>query len=83
MIEEEDKKQKPTTEEEYLEYDENMEYDEDEYEIIEATDCILEGRTECKTYPYQYSEILCKTMDALRASWNFIYPFECQCGKEQ
>lgn len=35
MIEEEDKKQKPT-EEEYLEYDENMEYDEDEYEIIEV-----------------------------------------------
>ena len=36
MIEEENTKQKPTTEEEYLEYDENMEYDEDEYEIIEV-----------------------------------------------
>lgn len=35
MIEEEDKKLKPD-EEEYLEYDENMEYDEDEYEIIEV-----------------------------------------------
>ena len=47
-----------------------------EFEIIEATDCILDGKIECEKYPFVQSEVLCKTMDALRASWNFVYPFE-------
>ena len=34
------------------------------------------NKTECKKYPFSQSEVLCKTMDALRASWNFVYPFE-------
>ena len=32
--------------------------------------------SECEKYPFVQSEVLCKTMDALRASWNFVYPFE-------
>ena len=48
-----------------------------EYELREATECILQGKTECEKFPFVQSEMPCKTMDALRASWNFVYPFEC------
>mgnify|MGYP006991651184 CR=1 FL=1 len=48
-----------------------------EYELREATECILQGKNECEKFPFVQSEMLCKTMDALRASWNFVYPFEC------
>lgn len=47
-----------------------------EYEMLAATTCILEGKTECEVHPHAHSIQLCKYMDDLRADWGMKYPFE-------
>lgn len=47
-----------------------------EYEVIEASNCILSGKTECEVHPHSRSVELCRIMDTLRFDWNFKYPFE-------
>lgn len=47
-----------------------------EYELIEATNCILNGKLESSVYPHKRSIELCTVMDELRKDWNFKYPFE-------
>ncbi|MCQ2592405.1 MAG: Gfo/Idh/MocA family oxidoreductase [Treponema sp.] len=47
-----------------------------EYELIEATNCILEGKTESSVHTHKKSQELCKTMDMLRKDWNMKYPWE-------
>lgn len=47
-----------------------------EYELEEATECILNGKTESSVYPHRHSVQLCGIMDDFRRKWNFKYPFE-------
>lgn len=47
-----------------------------EYEMITATECILNGKTECDVHPYSTSIALCNAMDSLRKDWKMVYPFE-------
>ena len=47
-----------------------------EYELIHATECILEGRTESPVHTWQKSRNLCAIMDSLRAAWQMKYPWE-------
>ena len=47
-----------------------------EYEVLEATDCILKGEGETKKHPLKISIELCAFMDRLRNDWGFKYPFE-------
>ena len=47
-----------------------------EYEMIETTSCILEGKTESAVHPHSHSLELCKMMDDLRGDWGMKYPFE-------
>lgn len=47
-----------------------------EYELIHATDCILQGKTESNVHTFKKSRELIKTMDKLRKSWKLKYPFE-------
>lgn len=47
-----------------------------EYELVHATDCILEGKKESSVHTIAKSIELCKTMDMLRADWGMKYPWE-------
>ncbi len=47
-----------------------------EYELIHATECILEGKTESTVHTFKKSQDLCATMDLLRDDWNMNYPWE-------
>ena len=47
-----------------------------EYQLIEASECILNGKTESEVHSYQRSIDLCQIMDQLRNDWGFKYPFE-------
>ena len=47
-----------------------------EYELIEANECILNGKIESDVHGYQRSIDLCTIMDQLRNDWGFKYPFE-------
>lgn len=47
-----------------------------EYEMLEVTKCILEGKKESLIHPYESSRKLCRIMDELRTDWNMKYPFE-------
>lgn len=47
-----------------------------EYELIHATDCILNGKTESQVHTFEKSKNLCQIMDDLRADWNMKYPWE-------
>ena len=47
-----------------------------EYQLIEATECILNGKIESDTHGFQRSIDLCTIMDQLRNDWGFKYPFE-------
>ena len=47
-----------------------------EYELIDATNCILAGKLESEVHTHQRSNELCILMDTLRKDWNFKYPFE-------
>lgn len=47
-----------------------------EYEVIHATDCILQGVTQSPVHTFQKSIDLCTIMDTLRKDWNMKYPWE-------
>ena len=47
-----------------------------EYQLIEATECILNGKNESEVHSFQRSIDLCQIMDQLRNDWGFKYPFE-------
>jgi predicted dehydrogenase len=47
-----------------------------EYEIIEASDCIQNGRTESSRHPLQQTLDVMDIMDTLRNRWGLKYPFE-------
>lgn len=47
-----------------------------EYELIHATDCILNGKTESNVHTFERSRELCTIMDSLRKDWGMVYPFE-------
>lgn len=47
-----------------------------EYEMIHATDCILNGKTESNVHTFERSRELCTIMDSLRKDWGMVYPFE-------
>ena len=47
-----------------------------EYQLIEATECILNGKIQSEIHSFQRSIDLCQIMDQLRNDWGFKYPFE-------
>lgn len=47
-----------------------------EYELIHATECILNGITQSPIHTFEKSKNLCITMDTLRKDWNMKYPWE-------
>ncbi len=47
-----------------------------EYELMNATECILSGKTESLVHTWKKSQELCKIMDELRKAWNMKYPWE-------
>ena len=47
-----------------------------EYQVKDATECILSGKIESDVHPFQHSLDLCQMMDILRKDWGFKYPFE-------
>ena len=47
-----------------------------EYQLIDATECLLNGKIESEIHSFQRSIDLCKMMDNLRNDWGFKYPFE-------
>ena len=47
-----------------------------EYQLANATECILNGKIESDVHTFQHSIDLCKIMDILRNDWGFKYPFE-------
>ena len=46
------------------------------YEMLNVTDCILNGKIESQVHTHQKSVGLISFMDKLRADWDFKYPFE-------
>lgn len=47
-----------------------------EYEMIETTNCILEGKLQSEKFKHEDSIKLCQIMDRLREDWKMKYPFE-------
>lgn len=47
-----------------------------QYEILEANECIKQGRTESDIMPLNESIAIMDTLDALRAQWQLRYPGE-------
>lgn len=47
-----------------------------EYEALEATKCILEGKTESPLHPLYDSLAICQVMDNCRSQWKLEYPVE-------
>lgn len=47
-----------------------------EYEIEEATKCILTGKTESSLHESQAALAVCAVLDTLRAQWHLVYPYE-------
>jgi hypothetical protein len=41
-----------------------------------AVDCIGKGLCECEAVPHAESVAIMRQMDALRAQWGLVYPFE-------
>jgi predicted dehydrogenase len=52
------------------------EYNGYEYEACAVMDSILQGKLECDVMPLDETISIMETMDALRSSWGFKYPFE-------
>lgn len=52
-----------------------------ENEIIEATDCILNGRTETPLHSSQDAISVCKVLDIMRSQWRLVYP--CETNAQQ
>ncbi|MFA6856199.1 MAG: ribonuclease HI [Treponema sp.] len=49
-----------------------------EYEIEDATKCILAGKTESVLHESQAALAVCAALDTLRAQWHLVYPCETQ-----
>jgi len=47
-----------------------------EYEILACKKAIEEGKFECEEMPHAETMIIMEQMDALRAQWGVVYPFE-------
>lgn len=47
-----------------------------EYEVADAANAILDGRTECEAMPHADTLRLMELMDSIRADWGLVYPFE-------
>lgn len=47
-----------------------------EYEMEKATNSILQGKTEAEGWRMRDSAAVCSVMDAMRAQWGLVYPFE-------
>lgn len=47
-----------------------------EYEVLACIRAMEEGQLECEEMPHQETLEIMKQMDALRAEWGVIYPFE-------
>ncbi len=47
-----------------------------EYEAMAVMDCIKNGKTESEIMPLDESLEIAKTLEQLRKSWNFKFPFE-------
>lgn len=47
-----------------------------EYELMHATECILNGKIESPVHTWKKSQDLCKIMDNLRKDWKMKYPWE-------
>ena len=47
-----------------------------EYELIHATRCILDGKTESDVHTFAKSQALCAVMDGLRSDWGMKYTWE-------
>ena len=47
-----------------------------EYQLINATECIREGKIESDIHGFERSIQLCEIMDMLRKDWEMKYPFE-------
>jgi predicted dehydrogenase len=47
-----------------------------EYQVQTAVDCIGKGLCECEAVPHAESVAIMRQMDALRAQWGLVYPFE-------
>ena len=47
-----------------------------EYELIHATECIINGIPESTVHTFEKSKYLCSTMDTIRKDWNMKYPWE-------
>jgi predicted dehydrogenase/ribonuclease HI len=52
-----------------------------EYEIKEASRCILSGKTESSLHPSSAALSVCKVMDTFRSQWRLVYPFETYSEK--
>jgi len=46
------------------------------YQAIEVRDCLVKGKTESDILPLDETLAIMKTMDTIRAQWNFKYPME-------
>lgn len=49
-----------------------------EYEIKETISCIIEGKLECPSMPYEETLKMMRVMDGLRADWGMRYPEEIE-----
>jgi len=47
-----------------------------EYQVQACIESIVEGRIECPQMPHEEILTVMRTMDAIRAKWNFRYPME-------
>ena len=47
-----------------------------EYELIDATNNIIEGKLQSEVHSPEKSQMLCGIMDSLRADWGMKYPWE-------
>ncbi|RSX54420.1 oxidoreductase [Bifidobacterium goeldii] len=47
-----------------------------EYEVADAANAILDGRTQCEAMPHADTLRIMELMDQIRAAWGLKYPFE-------
>ena len=47
-----------------------------EYQVIDATECIINGKIQSDIHSFEHSVAICEMMDIIRNDWGFKYPFE-------
>ena len=47
-----------------------------EYEVADAANAIVDGKTECEAMPHADTLRMMELMDSLRKEWGVVYPFE-------